>query len=98
MCRKKRKNQKKKITNIVKSPKGLLKNPNTYCPACGKAFTSEKSLQDHINELKKCDYYHQIIRNDKKTKPNSNKENKKPQEDDFKPIFGKIRFRNRKKP
>jgi hypothetical protein len=102
ICKKRRhKNVKKEYKNIVKTPKGLLENSNVYCPACGKAFDNEASLHNHIQEKKKFDYYHKIlissINNDeaKKTKLEETKDQQK--EDQYKPKFGKINFKNKNK-
>lgn len=93
-CRKKPTNQKKKYEPIVKKPKGLLDNPNLYCPACGKVFQNKKNLKDHINSLKSQDYYHRILISSFEDLDSEDlKKNHNESETKHRPVFGKITFR-----
>jgi uncharacterized C2H2 Zn-finger protein len=54
-------NKKKVFPVIIKSPKGLLEDPFITCPVCGKIFKDEDSLKNHLNEMKKQDFEHNIF-------------------------------------
>lgn len=91
-CKKnKNKNKRKNYNIIVKRPKGLLQNSSKYCPACGKVFNNEQSLNDHINQMEKCDYYHQILSAKEMEKKVLEKKEKKA----YKPKFGQINVKRK---
>jgi len=82
---------KKKYKIIVKRPKGLLENNSKYCPACGKVFDNQKSLNDHINQMEKFDYLHQIIGAKNNENHSISVENDKKEYDP--PKFGQMNLR-----
>ncbi len=64
ICRKSiGKNIKNKYPVIVKKPKGLLIEPSSKCPICGKLFKNEKNLADHLKSSNRNDELHNMFIN-----------------------------------
>ena len=84
---------------IVKKPKGLLEKASPCCPACGKIFKTGASLKEHLKQLKKTDYLHQVyLEQQIIIKPEYNV--KKSQSNEklrihYKPIFGRINVKKK---
>ena len=52
------KSGKNKFKVIVKTPNRLFEDSNISCPICGKIFSNNSSLDDHLKMLKKTDLEH----------------------------------------
>jgi sarcosine oxidase delta subunit len=91
-CKKnKGKNIRKKYDIIVKTPKGLLENTSKHCHACGKIFKNQQSLNDHITQMEKCDYFHQIL----SAKGAEDQKSGKKENKSYKPKFGQINVKRK---
>jgi hypothetical protein len=78
---------------------GISDEPSPRCEACGKYFSTESDLKAHIEQLKKHDPNHKNIFNNQKNKSLKPKSDIKKEKlkIHYKPEFGKINLKKRKK-
>ncbi len=92
---------KKSIQNIVIKSTRILQKQSPSCPVCGKLFKDIKSLNDHLENLKKTDIYHKLFINNKLLFENNLKEVKLKDSNHLKsydyPAFGKLNIKKNKK-
>ncbi len=83
---------------IVKNPKKLMFKQHIICSICGKIFKNKENLNNHINQLKKTDYFHHIVNTENKDlEKNLLDQTQKEKINGYKPVFGKLNFRNKNK-
>jgi hypothetical protein len=91
------KSSKNKFKVIVKTPNRLFENSNISCPICGRIFTNNSSLDDHLKMLKKTDPEHKQFFNDriKFSREQRHKNNEKQKENNSLPNlkFGQVNIK-----
>ena len=76
----------------------IIFKQHIICSICGKIFKNKENLNNHINQLKRTDYFHHILNTkNKDLEKNILEQTQKEKINGYKPVFGKLNFRNKNK-